>query len=304
MNENPIHIEKLYKQYDNKSIALKNLSLSIKAGEIFGLIGQNGAGKTTLVKILLGFSSPTQGNVEVYGKKNSVEFKAKIGYLPEKVMIHPFLTAFEFLYLCGKLCFVDKAILKNKCLTLLERVGLGDKAEAKVGTFSKGMTQRLGLAQAILHEPDLLFLDEPGSGLDPLGMIELRNIILEEHKSRNATIFINSHRLMEAEKLCSRIAILHKGEMVASGSMEELTRTKNQINIRLETLNEKIESYIASIGTQIQIKGNEISFDPKDSLELRKIPAQIIELGGNIFKYEIVNENLEEIFLRLTGGEK
>lgn len=304
MNDNPIHIEDLYKQYDSKSIAIKKLSLTIQPGEIFGLIGQNGAGKTTLIKILLGFSSPTSGKVEVYGKKNSVEFKTKIGYLPEKVMIHPFLTAFEFLYLCGKLCFIDKNILKKKCASILERVGLGDKLNAKVGTFSKGMTQRLGLAQAIIHEPDLLFLDEPGSGLDPLGMIELRNIILEEHKSRNATIFINSHRLMEAEKLCSRIAILHKGEMVASGSMNELTRTKNQINLRLEALTEKLENYIGSIGNQIQFKGNEISFDPKESIDLRQIPMQIVQNGGNILKYEIVNENLEEIFLRLTGGEK
>ena len=162
------------------------------------------------MKILLGFSTPTRGDVEIYGKKNSIEFKSRIGYLPEKVMIHPFLTAFEFLYVCAKLYYLPKKNLKERCKAVLERVGLGDKLSVKVGTFSKGMTQRLGLAQAIIHEPDLLFLDEPGSGLDPLGMIELRNIILEEHKSRNATIFINSHRLLEAEKLCSRIAILHK----------------------------------------------------------------------------------------------
>ena len=304
MNENPIHTLELYKEYDNKSVALKNLSLTIKSGEIFGLIGQNGAGKTTLMKILLGFSAPTKGKVEIYGKKNSIEFKTRIGYLPEKVMIHPFLTAFEFLYLCGKLYFLNKKTLKEKCISVLERVGLGDKLGIKVGTFSKGMTQRLGLAQAIIHEPDLLFLDEPGSGLDPLGMIELRNIILDEHKSRNATIFINSHRLLEAEKLCSRIAILHRGEMVASGSMNELTRTKNQINVKVEALSEPLEKYFGSIGNQIHIEGNEISFDPKESVELKQIPMQIIQNGGNILKYEIVNENLEEIFLRLTGGEK
>ncbi len=304
MNDNPIYTQELHKQYDNKAVALKNLSLTIKSGEIFGLIGQNGAGKTTLMKILLGFSTPTRGRVEIYGKQNSIEFKTRIGYLPEKVMIHPFLTAFEFLYLCAKLYYLPKKNLKEKCRTVLERVGLGDKLSVKVGTFSKGMTQRLGLAQAIIHEPDLLFLDEPGSGLDPLGMIELRNIILEEHKSRNATIFINSHRLLEAEKLCSRIAILHKGEMVASGSMNELTKTKNQINVKLETLTDSLKNYFGSIGNNIQIEGNEISFDPKESIELKQIPVQIIQNGGNLLKYEIVNENLEEIFLRLTGGDK
>ena len=256
------------------------------------------------MKILLGFSTPTRGQVEIYGKRNSIEFKSRIGYLPEKVMIHPFLTAFEFLYLCGKLYYLPKKNLKEKCKSVLERVGLGDKLSVKVGTFSKGMTQRLGLAQAIIHEPDLLFLDEPGSGLDPLGMIELRNIILEEHKSRNATIFINSHRLLEAEKLCSRIAILHRGEMVASGSMNELTKTKNQINVKVETLSDNLKNYFASIGNNLQIQGHEISFDPKDSIELKQVPIQIIQNGGNILKYEIVNENLEEIFLRLTGGEK
>lgn len=304
MQIDPIQTTNLSKQYKKDVNALNKVSLSIKEGEIFGLIGQNGAGKTTLLKLILGFIHSSAGEILIYGKRNATEFRGKIGYLPEKVSIHPFLTAMEFLRLCGRLYHLDSASLEKRCEEVLERVGLLDKRNEKISTFSKGMNQRLGLAQAIIHKPALLLLDEPGSGLDPIGLIELRNIILEENKTNKTTVFINSHRLMEAEKLCSRIAILHKGEMVAIGSMDELTRTKNQIHITLENMNDRLNSFFNESGNNLKVDGNKISFDPKESVDIRTLPVKIVENGGNLLKYEIVNENLEEIFIRITKGEK
>jgi ABC-2 type transport system ATP-binding protein len=297
-----ISIQNLTKDYSG-NIALKNINLEIAKGEIFGLIGKNGAGKTTLVKIILGFSKASSGDVRILEEKNSVVLRKRIGYLPEKVVIHPFLNPVEFLNFTGKLCFLESKTLKTTIPEVLERVGLIDKQKEKIGNFSKGMTQRLGLAQAILHKPEILLLDEPGSGLDPSGLIDLRNIILEENKNHKTTIFLNSHRLMEAEKLCNRIAILHKGELVASGSMDELTKKKNQISIQLESISGEVESYLKSISKNFRIQDKMILIEPNDDTEVRYIPKKLIDLNATILRYEIQNEDLEEVFLRVTGNK-
>lgn len=300
MSEYAIEIENISKFYKS-SLALKNINLKLRLGDIFGLIGQNGAGKTTLIKILLGFSKQSSGDVKILDKANSVSIRNKIGYLPEKVVIHSFFTPNEFLYYMGKLFSIHSKILKKEIPILLEKVGLADKQNEKIGNFSKGMTQRLGLAQALLNKPEILILDEPGSGLDPTGLIDLRNIILQENKERNTTIFFNSHRLLEAEQLCNKIAILHKGELVASGSMNELTKKKNQILLKVSEVNSKVLDYVAGISLDIKQIGDVIYFEPKPEIELKKIPKQIVELDSMILKYEIQNENLEEVFLRVTG---
>ncbi len=297
-----ISIQNLTKDYSG-NIALKNINIEIPRGEIFGLIGQNGAGKTTLVKIILGFSKASSGEVRILEEKNSVILRKRIGYLPEKVVIHPFLNPVEFLNFTGRLCFLERNFLKTAIPEVLERVGLIDKQKEKIGNFSKGMTQRLGLAQAILHKPEILLLDEPGSGLDPSGLIDLRNIILEENKNQKTTIFLNSHRLMEAEKLCNRIAILHKGELVASGSMDELTKKKNQISIQLESISGEVEVYLKSISKNFSMQEKMILIEPKEDTEVRTIPKKLIDLNASILRYEIQNEDLEEVFLRVTGSK-
>lgn len=295
-----IQIENITKSYKS-SLALKNINLNLKVGDIFGLIGQNGAGKTTLIKILLGFSKQSSGQIKIFSEKNSVKNRARIGYLPEKVVIHPFLSPLEFLNYMGKLLFLDSKFLEAEIPKILDRVGLIDKSKEKIGNFSKGMTQRLGLAQALIHKPEILILDEPGSGLDPTGLIDLRKIILEENKERNTTIFFNSHRLLEAEQVCTKIAILHKGELVASGSMNELTKKKNLILLKLQEVNEKVLEYIKSISLEMKLEQEVILFEPKPEIEIKKIPKSIVDLDHSILKYEIQNENLEEVFLRVTG---
>ena len=300
MFKNSISISSLSKNYGDKK-ALNQINLEIQEGEIFGLIGQNGAGKTTLLKILLGFTKSSSGKVEIMGESNSVFIREKIGYLPEKVILHPFLTAIEFLKITAQLSFVPENRILKRAEECLEKVGLTEERNRKLETFSKGMIQRIALAQAILPKPEILFLDEPGSGLDPKGLIDLRNLILEINRENKTTIFLNSHRLIEAEKLCKRISILHKGNLVATGTMDELTKKKNLIQIKLLEEQKEIEIYLEQISKFFQKVKNEYHIEPKEGLDDRLIPTKIIEKGGTILKYEIQKEDLEEVFLRVIG---
>ena len=197
--------------------ALRELTLSIPKGSAFGLIGPNGAGKTTFIKLLLGVARPTAGEVQVLGKSpEERSVRARIGYLPERLHLPGAWTPRQFL--------ASVARLKNVTVDagLLERVGLGDAAARKIGAFSKGMRQRLGLAAALLGKPELLVLDEPTDGIDPLGRVEVRRILLEE-KARGATVLLNSHLLAETERVCDRVGILHLGKLVREGTLESLT---------------------------------------------------------------------------------
>lgn len=281
--------------------ALEGISLGVPKGEIFGFLGPNGAGKTTFIKTILGFIKPGSGSVKIFGEVMHPGLKKRIGYLPERVNIHPFLSAFEFVLLSAKLSQMTGPDISKKCIDVIEKVGLAGKENIKVGTFSKGMTQRLGLAQAIIHEPELLLLDEPGSGLDPIGIKDMRELILAEKKRSGMSVFINSHRLLEVEKLCDHVAILNKGKLVAAGSMNDLTKNKNQVEVVLEIPEEKVINYLKSISSEFGSENNRVTFVPNESADIRKIPASIIECGGNILKYERLSENLEEIFIRLTG---
>ncbi|MBE7413101.1 MAG: ABC transporter ATP-binding protein [Leptospiraceae bacterium] len=303
MTQFAIETKDIKKNYENVA-ALKGIDLKIPQREIFGFLGPNGAGKTTLIKSILGFTKPDFGTIRIFGEEISVKLKKRIGYLPEKVSIHPFLSAIEFLRLCGNLYEMDPKTIESRSNTMLEKVGLSDKKNIKVGTFSKGMMQRLGFAQALLHEPELLLLDEPGSGLDPIGMKEMRELIQSEKIERNVTVFINTHRLSEIEKFCDRVAILNFGKLVASGSVTDLTTNKNQIELVLEEEKPSVENYLKEISTEITIEKNFYRFIPKPELEIISIPKSIVEKGGNILRYEKLSENLEEIFIRLTGEKK
>lgn len=211
-------VTKIYKPLDfwkkEPILAIKDINLEVKKGEVFGLLGLNGAGKTTLMKIFLGLLKPTSGEVKIFN--DSIENRAvrqKIGYLSELPYFPKYLKAYEILDYFADLFNLDSKIKKEKINEVLEIVRLSGKQNLKVKAFSKGMQGRLGLAQAILNDPELLFLDEPMSGLDPLGYKETRDIILELHK-KGKTIFFNSHILSEVEKICDRVGILHKTKIV------------------------------------------------------------------------------------------
>ncbi len=203
--------------------ALKPLHLQVETGEIFGFLGPNGAGKTTTLKMLMGLTFPTAGSARILGMDfHDPRVKARIGFLPEQPYFYDYLTARELLNYYGRLSGVPGNERGGKVTAMLEQVGLGDAANVQLRKFSKGMLQRVGIAQAILHDPEVVFLDEPMSGLDPMGRREVRDLI-EQLKSRGKTVFFSTHILSDAEALCDRVAILNRGELRGVGAVEDLT---------------------------------------------------------------------------------
>ena len=205
--------------------ALQPLHLTVEDGEIFGFLGPNGAGKTTTLKMLMGLVFPTAGTARILGKDwTDPEVKAQIGFLPEQPYFYDYLTAHELLDYYGQLSGVPAKNRKNRVEEVLQRVGLTDIKGIQLRKFSKGMLQRAGIAQAILHSPRLVFLDEPMSGLDPLGRREVRDLILQLQQE-GKTVFFSTHILSDAEALCDRVAIINKGELRGVGAVEELTKS-------------------------------------------------------------------------------
>jgi ABC-2 type transport system ATP-binding protein len=205
--------------------ALQPLHLSVEEGEIFGFLGPNGAGKTTTLKMLMGLVFPTGGSARILGRDwMDPEVKAQIGFLPEQPYFYDYLTAHELLEYYGQLSGLEARGRKQKVENVLQRVGLTDVKGMQLRKFSKGMLQRVGIAQAILHDPKLVFFDEPMSGLDPIGRRDVRDL-MAQLKEEGKTVFFSTHILSDAEALCDRVAIIHKGELRGVGAVDELTST-------------------------------------------------------------------------------
>ncbi|MFH1196046.1 MAG: ABC transporter ATP-binding protein [bacterium] len=236
---NVIEIDNITKVFETrfkkrKVTALKNFTLNIPQGIIFGLLGPNGAGKTTLVKILLGIVFPTIGDAKVLsGDISNYKIKKRIGYLPENHQYPNYLTAEQTLKWFGRLSGMDDKLIAIKTDELLPIVKLTEWRKTKIKNYSKGMLQRLGLAQAMMNDPDLLFLDEPTDGVDPIGRKEIRDVLINL-KNQGKTIFLNSHLLSEVEMISDRVAILNKGELLKEGTTEDLTTEKEVYEIHLD----------------------------------------------------------------------
>nr|MBI3613277.1 ABC transporter ATP-binding protein [Nitrospirota bacterium] len=202
--------------------ALDGLSLSVQQGEIYGFLGPNGSGKTTTLKILMGLMQATSGGAEILGKPlGDVQVRHRIGFLPESPYFYEYLTAEEFLAFYGHLAGLDRSVLDRKIAQLLELVGLAEARTRQLRKFSKGMLQRIGLAQALIHDPDLIVLDEPMSGLDPVGRKQVRDLILSL-KDQGKTVFFSTHIIPDVEMICDRVAIVVKGKLLAEGRVDEL----------------------------------------------------------------------------------
>ncbi|OGS47008.1 MAG: hypothetical protein A2539_09195 [Elusimicrobia bacterium RIFOXYD2_FULL_34_15] len=207
---------------NKKFLAVDNLSFEVKQGEIFGFLGPNGSGKTTTIKLLLGLLFPTQGSCSIFGEKvPSLTASSKVGYLPEIPYLYKYLTAREILRLYGSISHVNKNILENRIEEVLEIVKLKAEKDTRLGEFSKGMLQRVGVAQALLHKPKLLILDEPFTGLDPIGLKDMREVMLKL-ESEGDTIFFSSHIISDAEKICDRTAIIYKGKLLKIVNIKEI----------------------------------------------------------------------------------
>jgi ABC-2 type transport system ATP-binding protein len=229
--------------------ALKGISLDIPAGHVYGLLGPNGSGKSTTLKILLGLVTPTSGTSEIFGiPSHEVRSRADVGFLPENPYFYKFLTGAETIAFHGRLCGLQGSALKNRIAELLDLTGLGEAGERRVGTYSKGMLQRIGLAQAMVHDPRLLILDEPTAGVDPAGSRQIRDLILQL-KERGKTILLTSHLLEQVQDVCDRVGILAKGELVRDGSLDLLTGVSGQTEFVLENAGPELRAEIERLAT-------------------------------------------------------
>ena len=301
--EYAIESRNLSKDYSRKKGALAGVDIQVRSGEIFGFIGPNGAGKTTFVKTILDFIRPTSGEIFILGEPPASNMRKKIGYLPERISIHSFLTPREFLKFQAKLSGMKDKNLSQKIDLCLERVKMTEAANRQIGSFSKGMMQRVGIAQSLLGEPDILIYDEPNSGLDPVGIQDVRKIILDE-KKRGATVFLNSHQLLEVEKTCDRVAILNEGRVVAQGSKSELTG-ESALEIEIDRVTDSISSYLRSIDSNCTDMTGRFTLSPGslDEESERIIPQKLVEMGARIVHYSKKQESLEEIFQKAVGNK-
>ncbi len=244
------NLSKVYRDFwgRQKVRALKALDLEIRCGEVFGLLGPNGSGKTTTIKLLLGLIFPTSGDAEVLGKQASdVTKNERIGYLPEESYLYRFLNAEETLDFYGRLFNMSSAERRQRAKELIELVGLQVARRRQLREYSKGMTRRIGLAQALINDPELILLDEPTSGLDPIGTREMKDLILDL-KSKGKTIVMSSHLLADVQDVCDRIAILHQGELKELGRVDDLLKLEDVMELRVAGLSEAArEELVATI---------------------------------------------------------
>ncbi|MCK5139840.1 MAG: ABC transporter ATP-binding protein [Thermodesulfovibrionia bacterium] len=298
-----IKASQLIKDYTSVR-ALDNVNLEVYQGECFGLLGPNGAGKTTLMKILLDLISPSSGLARIFNQpvKNE-KIRERVGYLPERVKIYGFLKGSEFLDYQGKLYGMEHTKRNRRVEECLKVVGMYEDRLRKIGEYSKGMVQRIGLAQALLNEPELLLLDEPAAGLDPISNKEIRDILLRL-KEAGVTVFINSHLLSEIEMICDRVAILHRGHLVKMGTKQELTTKGELIELKVEGINDLLLKKIREVSTQIQLEENLITLSPKDAKTITVIPEIVINQGGKLLSLTSRIESLEDIFYRLIKEEE
>ncbi|MEO6542971.1 MAG: ABC transporter ATP-binding protein [Nitrospiraceae bacterium] len=282
---------------------LSNVSLSVGQGEIFGFLGHNGAGKTTTMKVLLGLVRPTCGRIELLGAPaDNVAVHARIGYLPETPYFYDYLTADEFLRFYGRLAGLPREGLQQRVPQLLERVGLMEARHRPLRKFSKGMLQRIGLAQALIHDPELIILDEPMSGLDPIGRKEVRDLILSL-RDQGKTVFFSTHIVSDVEMICDRVGILAKGRMLTSGRIEDLVNehVAQSVEVVCDGVVGDELAEVKSQATRILQRGDRCLMILPGQEHLEEVLATLRRAGGKLVSVIPHKGSLEEIFLEQTN---
>ena len=297
-----IETEALRKVFGDHA-AVKGLTLQVSQGEVFGFLGPNGAGKTTSIKMLLGLVAPTSGKANLLGAPiGDRATLARIGFLPEHFRFQDWMTASEFLVLNGELLGMDGQALKKRRDELLERVGLAPFRNKQLRTFSKGMLQRIGLAQALLNHPALVFLDEPTSGLDPVGRRLVRDVV-HELRNEGTCVFLNSHLLSEIEVTCDRVAFIRHGEVVRVLELATLNGDQSVVTIRASGLTSELVAKLTHWGSDIQLTGEQLTLTVHHEESIPEINRFLVAQGVNVFAISPSRISLEEIFIETVGKD-
>jgi ABC-2 type transport system ATP-binding protein len=300
-SEKIIEIENLSKHFKDLK-AVNNLNLSVYKGDVFGFLGPNGAGKSTTIRMIVSLIAPNEGSIKIFGKalkQHRTEILSNIGAIVEKPDFYGYLSAYKNLEILGKMS--GKDISKNRVMEVLELVGLDKRYKSKVKTFSHGMKQRLGLAQALLHDPELIILDEPTTGLDPQGMKEIRDLIIYLSKEKQKTIFLSSHILYEVELVANRMIIIHKGSAKVEGNVEELLNSKN-VRVTFEVDNLEMAKSLLNNTEWI----NKLDTAVNGKLIFNLSPGEVPQLNKYLVQNDIMvgavipTRSLEEYFLNIT----
>lgn len=282
-------------------VAVRGLSLDVPRGEVFGFLGPNGAGKSTSVKMLLGLTTPTAGAATVLGVPvGDVRVRQKIGFLPEHFRFYDWLTAWELLELHGRLYGMARSELRQRVPELLETVGLTPHRDKRLRDFSKGMMQRIGLAQALLNAPDLIFLDEPTSGLDPAGRKLVREII-KAQRARGATVFLNSHLLSEVEVTCDRVAFIKHGAVLDTRRLDAIAEVT--VAMRARNIGPAAQEALADRVSSLRVAEDHLTFCVPSTDELPGIVRFLVSQGADVYEITPQRLSLEELFLKIVGDD-
>ncbi len=285
------------------NVAVRGLTLQVPRGEVFGFLGPNGAGKTTAIKMLLGLVAPTSGSAHLLGVPlGQPAVRSRVGFLPEHFRFHDWLTAAEFLTVHGRLYRMDAPRLRARMDLLLERVGLAPFRRKALRTFSKGMLQRVGLAQALLNEPELVFLDEPTSGLDPVGRRLVRDII-RELRAGGTTVFLNSHLLSEVEITCDRVAFIKHGEVVHTSSLKSLLDGDTRVAVRARGVTPEVLAGLAGFGSDLRADGEHLTLTVSDESTLPALARYLVGQGAEVFALTPQRISLEDLFIQVVGTD-
>lgn len=297
-----IYTRRLRKVFGGK-VAVRNLTLDVPRGEVFGFLGPNGAGKSTSVKMLLGLVFPSCGEAEVLGHPvGDVETRSRVGFLPEHFRFYDWLTPAELLILHGRLYGMSHARLRERVPALLDLVGLTPHRDKRLRDFSKGMLQRIGLAQALLNEPDLIFLDEPTSGLDPVGRRLVRDII-KAQRDRGATVLLNSHLLGEVEITCNRVAFIKDGEVVETRQLNDNNEEQTAVSIRATNVTAEIVSGLSHWCSSVRTTSERLILSVSSSAVVPEIVRYLTTSGADVYEVTPQRLSLEERFLEIVGTD-
>lgn len=297
-----IETRDLRKTFGSK-VAVRNLSLQVRRGEIFGFLGPNGAGKSTSIRLLLGLAKPTSGEGFVLGlRAGDVAVRRKIGFLPEDFRFYDWLTSSELLHLHGRLSGVSSYDLRKRVPELIDLVGLTPHRDRRLKGFSKGMLQRIGLAQALIHEPELIILDEPTSGLDPMGRRLVRDI-LRAQRQRGATVFLNSHLLSEIEVTCDEVVFIREGEVVTSRDLRTTDDAKLDVLVRARNLKRDAINGLATWVSSVVVEDGCVTLTVRSRDVLPDILRHLVGSGADVYEFTPRHMSLEELFISIMGQD-